>query len=63
MPLAESVWVEIANPKTRNLYWLAASTNFHAGANIDEFKGNRDETMKLFNPNKHQLYVLGDRLF
>ena len=28
--------------------------------NIDEFKGKLDETMKLFNPNKYQLYILGD---
>ena len=32
----------------------------HPGANIDEFNGKLDVTMKLFNPNKYQLYILGD---
>ena len=32
----------------------------HPGANIDEFNEKIDETMKLFNPNKYQLYILGD---
>ena len=57
MPLVESVWVEIATAKNKNPILVGC---IYKGANIDEFNGKRDETMKLFNPNKYQLYILGD---
>ena len=59
MPLVESVWVEIATPKNQKPI-LVGCIYKHPGANIDEFNGKLDETMKLFNPNKCQLYILGD---
>ena len=59
MPLVESVWVEIATPKNQKPI-LVGCIYKHPGANIDEFNGKLDETMKLFNPNKYQLYILGD---
>ena len=59
MPLAESVWVEIATPKNKKSN-LVGCIYKHPGANIDEFNGKLDEKMKLFNPNKYQSYILGD---
>ena len=59
MPLVESVWVEIATPQNIKTI-LVGCIYKHPGANIDEFNGKIDETMKLFNPNKYQLYILGD---
>ena len=59
MPLVESVWVEIATTKNKKPI-LVGCFYKHPVANIDEFNGKRDETMKLFNPNKYQLYILGD---
>ena len=59
MPLVESVWVEIATPKNQKPI-LVGCTYKHPGVNIDEFNGKLDERMKLFNPNKYQLYILGD---
>ena len=59
MPLVESVWVEIATPKTHTPI-LVGCIYKHPGANIDEFNGKLDETMKLFNPNMYQLYIFGD---
>ena len=47
MPLVESVWVEIATPKNKKPI-LVGCIYKHPGANIDEFKGKLDETMKLF---------------
>ena len=56
----QSVWVEIATPKNQKPI-LVGCIYKHPGANIDEFNGKLDETMnKLFNPNKYQLYILGD---
>ena len=59
LPLVESVWVEIATAKNKKPI-LVGCIYKHPGANNDEFNGKRDETMKLFNPNKYQLYILGD---
>ena len=59
MPLVESVWVEIATPQNKKPI-LVDCIYKHPGANIDEFNVKLEETMKLFNPNKYQLYILGD---
>ena len=59
MSLVEFVWVEIATPKNKKPI-LVGYIYKHPGANIDEFNGKRDETIKLLNPNKYQLYILGD---
>ena len=59
MSLVEFVWVEIATPKNKKPI-LVGYIYKHPGANIDEFNGKRDETINLFNPNKYQLYILGD---
>ena len=59
MPLVESVWAEIATPKNQKPI-LVGSIYKHPGANLSMFNGKLDETMKLFSPNKYQLYILGD---
>ena len=59
MPLVESVWAEIATPISKKPI-LVGCIYKHLVANINEFKEKLDETIKLFNPNKYQLYILGD---
>ena len=43
----------------KNTSWLAVSTNIQVQI-LMNLNGKLDVTMKLFNPNKYQLYILGD---
>ena len=59
LPLVESCWVEI-DPNNNRKHIMIGCIYKHPTANVEEFTTKFDELLNQLNPNKYDMYIMGD---